>query len=326
MKRLLVTLLSLFALAILLVSPAASWLAQFTAPAGGGSPSQDHWDFSAFSVQWSLNPTTGSNISGSRNVSDVITASFATWTSAPGATLGISRGADSSSTSAGFSTSGGNTNLICFVCQGDFSKDAQTLAVTITTIENATGNPDGHGGRSRFVGQILDADILFNPSTNFSTGGGMGQDLQTVATHEIGHFFGLDHTAVVRAIMFPFAPDLQTTLGYDDVAGISNLYGGGGGLGAITGSVSFAGSGGPVFGAHVFAQSVTTNSPLNGIRKTPIGTLTLPDGTFKIGGVPSDSYIVVAEPLDDPETAGDIQSYTGAFGRAVQTNFTTRWH
>jgi len=326
MKRILVTLLSLFALAILLVSPAASWLAQFTAPSGGGTPQQDHWDFSAFAVQWNLNPTTGSNISGSRNVSDVITASFATWTSAPNATLSISRGADSSSTSAGFSTTGGNTNLICFVCQADFSKDAQTLAVTITTIENATGSPDGHGGRSKFVGQILDADILFNPSTNFSTGGGMGQDLQTVATHEIGHFFGLDHTAVVRAIMFPFAPNVQTSLGYDDVAGISGLYSGGGNLGSITGSVSFAGSGGPVFGAHVFAQSVTTSSPLNGIRKTPIGTLTLPDGTFKIGGVPSDSYIVVAEPLDDPESAGDIQAFSGAFGHAIQTNFTTRWH
>jgi hypothetical protein len=126
--------------------------------------------------------------------------------------------------------------------------------------------------------------------------------------------------------MFPFAPDLQTALGYDDVAAISTVYPSGGSPGTITGSVTFAGGSG-VFGAHVFAQSVTGSLPLGGnIRKTPIGTLTLPDGSFRITGVPPDSYIVVAEPLDDPESASDVQSYGQAFGRTIQTNFTTRWH
>lgn len=324
--RAVLTLGALACLAVLLAAPAASWLPQFTAPASGGTPQPDRWDLSAFPLQWNLNPATGSNITGSRAVADVIQASFNTWTSAPNTALSISRGPDSSATGAGFTATGSNTNLICFVCQGDFSKDAQTLAVTITTIENSPGSPDGHGGRSKFVGQILDADILFNPATQFNTGGGSGQDLQTVATHEIGHFFGLDHTAVVRAIMFPFAPDVQTALGYDDVAGISNLYPGGGPSGAITGSVTFAGGGG-VFGAHVFAESVSGSLPLaSSIRKTPIGTLTLRDGSFRIAGVPPDSYIIVAEPLDDPESAGDVQSYGQAFGAAIQTNFTTRWH
>ena len=322
--RAVLTLVVLACVAVLMVSPAASWLPQFTAPVGGGTPQPDHWDLSAFSLQWNLNPATGSNVSGSRAVADVIQASFNIWTAAPNTTLSISRGADSSATSAGFSSTGGNTNLICFVCQGDFSKDAQTLAVTITTIENSVGGSDGHGGRTRFVGQIVDADILFNPATQFNTGGGTGQDLQTVATHEIGHFFGLEHTGVVRAIMFPFAPDVETALGYDDVAGISNLYPSGSPAAVITGSVTLGGAG--IFGAHVFAQSVTTSEPLGGIRKTPIGTLTLPDGSFRISGVPPDSYIVVAEPLDDPESASNVQSYTQAFGRTIQTNFTTRWH
>ena len=79
--------------------------------------------------------------------------------------------------------------------------------------------------------------------------------------------------------------------------------------------------------AHVFAQSVTGDLPLGGnIRKTPIGTLTVRDGSFRIAGVPPDSYIVVAEPLDEPESAGDVQSYGPAFGGTIQTNFTTRWH
>ena len=324
-SRVSLTLFALAAMAFLLVSPAASWLAQYTAPSSGGTPQEDRWDLATFQLQWNLNPATGANITGTGSVSNIIQASFNTWTSAPNTSLSIVRGADSSATSAGFSPSGGNTNLICFVCQGDFSKDAQTLAVTITTIENSTGGSDGHGGTTKFVGQIVDADILFNPSTTFNSGGGSGQDLQTVATHEIGHFFGLDHTAVVRAMMFPFAPDVETTLGYDDVAAISHLYPGAGGLGAITGSVTLGGAG--VFGAHVFAQSVSADQPIGGnVRKTPIGTLSMPDGSFRIANVPPDSYIVVAEPLDGPESTSDVQSFPQAFGHTIQTNFTTRWH
>jgi hypothetical protein len=324
--RAMISIAVLFCVALLLAAPAHSWLAQFVAPSGGGAPQPAHWDLGAFALQWNLNPSRGSNVTGTGDVASILQSSFNTWTSAPNTALSIARGADVSNTSAGFNTAGGNTNLICFVCQGDFSKDSQTLAVTVTTIENTVGAADGHGGRSKFVGQILDADILFNPATQFNTGGGSGQDLQTVATHEIGHFFGLDHTGVVRAMMFPFAPEAQTTLGYDDVAGISNLYPGGGSLGAITGSVTFAGGSG-VFGAHVFAQSVTGDLPLSSnIRKTPIGTLTVRDGSFRIAGVPPDSYIVVAEPLDEPESAGDVRSYGPTFGGTIQTNFTTRWH
>jgi hypothetical protein len=322
--------LALIALASISVRPAFSGLAQFTNPAGGGAAAPDHWDFTAFTVVWQLNPATGSNISGGRSVGEVMQTSFDTWLAAPNAVLQVSRGADLGDTSAGFNPSStSNTNLVCFVCSGDFSKDSSTLAVTITTTEDRPNTADGHGGRSRFVGQLLDADILFNPGVQFSTGGGNGQDLQTVATHEVGHFFGLDHSGVVRAMMFPFAPDFEVTLSYDDVSAISQLYpksspdfpGG-----TITGRVTMGGA--PIFGAHVFAQSVTSDIPVgSGIRKTPIGTLTLPDGTYRITGVPADQYIVIAEPLDDPERNADVSGYPRAFGQSsVQTNFTTRWH
>ena len=325
--RIVFALCALVAAAAWMSVPAASWLVDYTVPSGGGAPQPDHWDFSAFPVQWNLNPSTGANITGTGTVASVIQSSFNTWTSAPGASVQISRGTDTTTTSSGFSSTGGNTNLVCFVCQGDFTKDAQTLAVTITTVENSVGASNGHGGKSTFAGQILDADILFNPSTTFDTGGGSGQDLQTVATHEIGHFLGLDHSGVVRAMMFPFAPSLETTLGYDDVAAISTIYPGGGSGGIISGSVTFAGSGGPVYGAHVFAQSVTANMPIGGsIRKTPIGTLSLPDGSYRIAGVPPDSYIVVAEPLDLPVNSSNVPGYTQACGNSITTNFTTRWH
>jgi hypothetical protein len=94
-----------------------------------------------------------------------------------------------------------------------------------------------------------------------------------------------------------------------------------------------ANTGSPVFGAHVFANSTTGNNPFSAfpsIRKTPIGTLTVPNGTYTIKGVPADSYLVIAEPLDQPvdNTAVDwgLPAQTPTFQQQIQTNFTTRWH
>lgn len=324
-KRAAYTLLWLAAIAGLLLAgtPGYSYLPDFTSP----GPQPDHWDFSAFAVRWNLNPAANSNIAGSNSVANVMQSAFNTWTTAPNTVLQVSRGPDSSANSE--TTSSSDINLICFVCtDGDFSKDANTLAVTITTTANAAGESDGHGGTTRFVGQIIKADIVFNPSSNYTTGGTSGQDLQTVATHEVGHFFGLDHSGVVRAVMFPAASSL-VTLGYDDVAGISQLYPKSTpdvATGSINGQVSLNGSG--VFGAHVFAESITSNAAFSGnIRNTPVGTLTRPDGTYAIQGLPADSYVVLAEPLDGPVSNRDVTGYPSAFGQpSVQTNFTTRYH
>jgi hypothetical protein len=78
----------------------------------------------------------------------------------------------------------------------------------------------------------------------------------------------------------------------------------------------------------VFAESTTPNLTVGGnLRKTPIGTLTTPDGSYTLKGLPADVYTVTAEPLDDPVTKSDIGSYPSAFGQSsLQTNFTTRWH
>src|SRR5262249_6600178 len=145
-----------------------------------------------------------------------------------------------------------------------------------------------------------------------------------------GHFFGLDHSAITRAFMLPFAPALLRGLSYDDVAAISFLYPKSAPdvlTGSISGTVTLNAA--AVFGAHVFADSTTNSNLFIGfptVRKTPIGTLTLPDGTYTLTGVPGDTYVVVAEPLDLPVDDSNV-NWAFEFGQSsVQTDFTTRWH
>lgn len=309
---------------LLLSKPAFSYLSMYT------GQNQDHWNFSAFNVNYSINPSAGANISGgSAAAVNAVVASFSTWTTAPNASIPVTRGSDSSITASGFD----GINLVCFVCQGDFTKDTTTLAVTITTTADAVGQNTKHGGTSTFAGQILDADILFNTGVQWTTSGqptNGQEDLQTVATHEIGHFLGLDHSGVVRAVMFPFAPDVLRTLSYDDVAGVSVLYPKSVpdfATGSISGNVSFT-SGGGVFGAHVFADSTSASASVwPNVRKSTIGTLSKADGSYVINGLPPDSYTVGAEPLDNPATNGDVSGYATAFGKSsVDAGFNTRFH
>ena len=324
--------LLLVGVALFHVLPAYSFLPETTIV--GGQPVADHWDSSSMPIPWSINNTvSGANIAGTpTSVLNAVQASFDTWTGAPNTALSMGTPTvNTSITSVGAIPS--NLNFVCFVCTGaNFNTDG-TLAVTTTF---STG------------GVITRSFIIFNPapttggsspqpicftagSTNCPTANSLEQDLQTVATHEIGHFFGLDHSGVIRAVMFPQAPGIERQLAYDDVAGISSTYPSPTqtvAVGAISGTVTLNGSG--VFGAHVVADSTTnfTDSVMNsaGVRKSPIGTLTFPDGSYALTGLPADTYVVIAEPLDGPASDGDV-SWAGTFGQAaVQTNFTSRWH
>jgi MYXO-CTERM domain-containing protein len=77
------------------------------------------------------------------------------------------------------------------------------------------------------TGEIFDADMELNSSQHILSVGGVptgGLDLQSVITHEAGHFLGLAHADQTNAIMFAHyrgdSPDLQA----DDTAGICAIY------------------------------------------------------------------------------------------------------
>ncbi|XP_019463185.1 PREDICTED: metalloendoproteinase 4-MMP-like [Lupinus angustifolius] len=55
----------------------------------------------------------------------------------------------------------------------------------------------------------------------------MAVDLESVATHEIGHILGLSHSSVKEAVMYPsLRPrDKRANLNIDDIKGVQSLYG-----------------------------------------------------------------------------------------------------
>jgi hypothetical protein len=105
-------------------------------------------------------------------------------------------------------------NTICFN-QSSSGFTTGVLAFTRTITANAPSITVGSSPTALFAGQILDSDTLFRNDGQVSyatpaalaTPQGMGAyDLESLLTHELGHWFGLDHSGVIRAIMFPFAP------------------------------------------------------------------------------------------------------------------------
>lgn len=67
-------------------------------------------------------------------------------------------------------------------------------------------------------------DIHFDDAESWSTGSS-GTHLQTVAMHELGHSLGLGHSTVSSATMYAYYTGSDTSLSYDDHAGIWSLYG-----------------------------------------------------------------------------------------------------
>lgn len=305
---------ALAAFALLHAAPAHSYLPMGSAP--GGVFVAQHWLSTPIPIEISTN-TTGAKLQGSVSFQTTIQNSLASWNLAPNFQSPLG-----SVTTSNTQTPDGS-NLICFCTSGGvFNQNDGTLAVTITTFSGS---------------QITAASIFFNPTptgvcfvtdnSSCTTGSDFAQDLQTVATHEIGHFIGLDHSAVVRATMYPFAPAKETQLSWDDVAGASLLYpkpAADVATGGISGSIALTGA---VFGAHVFANPQGSNNPFGAfpIRKTPVGMLTDLSGNYTIQGLPPDDYEVFAEPLDGPVSNGNVD-WASDFGvGAVQTGFTTRF-
>lgn len=147
-------------------------------------------------------------------------------------------------------------------------------------------------------GQIVEADISFNDNlylftdqegdTGKNIGGRTAIYLRDVATHELGHAFGLDHSTVNLSSLVYTAFSGQYSLSSDDKNAIRTIYPNTGGRGALTGTV--LGKRGGIFGAHVEAINLETGA-------VESGALANPDGSLRIGDLPPGQYAVLMEPF-----------------------------
>ena len=212
-------------------------------------------------------------------------------------------------------------NVIGFTSRPDLER---TLASTSFLIDARTG-------------EILEADIFFNSTFQWSVapGGEAGRfDVQSIATHEAGHFLGLGHSLLGEteprptggrrllasgAVMFPIAFTagniVDRDLTADDIAGVSDIYPDGRFrqmTGTLQGTVTKGGKG--VFGAHVVAFNLRSGDLVGGFSLDTAGA-------FAIAGLAAGTYVVRIEPLDD----GDVESFFESTS-AVDADFKAKYY
>ena len=375
---------------LLLLFPATSGAVAFpytvdsTIPLAGGCPQPNRWNLSPaapLNRRWStalpalLNPTiltvaarnTPAQIT---EIGQAITNSFGAWsgvagttfntTANPGLLAPVEQVAAANSCTDDAEDDVDGLNTVCFN-QSSAGFTSGVLAFTRTITANAPGAVVGSSAPAAFAGQILDADTLFrnDGQATFATPGALGTpqgqgayDLESLLIHELGHWMGLDHSAVIRAMMFPFAPPgtflgLRPTgsvpdgsLADDDRTGIRAQYPDPNdtlNLGAIRGRIvpanpfalaQFAAPspGSPVtgmVGAHLVVVDAETGSviagTLGGWSCNAASPPTQFDGSFDLERLPvGHSYNLYAEPLVGLALPGDFSNlFTGLCSSSV---------
>jgi hypothetical protein len=213
--------------------------------------------------------------------------------------------------------------------QIEFSDDIPPglLAVSAPqTFGNLSTGPNG----TSFIPVYLSLMELPSDLNAVFNGPSYSEEFFVTLVHEFGHTMGLQHT-LASSVMSTYNTTASTKaspLGADDIAGISLLYPSGNYLstvGSISGTVTLNGNG--VNLASVVA--IAPNSPA-------ITTLTNPDGTYQINGIPTGKqgmeYYVYVQPLPPPregESSPDNiffpHNSNGAF-LAPQTGFGTQFY
>ena len=146
-------------------------------------------------------------------IEQVITQSLAVWTGVTGTTLLPASITTPLRTATQNACGSDGLNSICFD-QADTAFTPGILAFTRVITSDALGEQVGASPAATELGQILDADIYFDPSdaqVSFATPAALptspqAYDLQSVLTHELGHFLGFSHSAIWSAMMYPYAP------------------------------------------------------------------------------------------------------------------------
>jgi predicted Zn-dependent protease len=194
------------------------------------------------------------------------------------------------------------------------------ITVADTSDNRSVFNTSDRTGRTRVfydpaAGTIMEADVVINPTAQFSTDGTAGTyDLEATLTHEIGHLLGLEHSSEVGAAMQPRqgtnglyeqAAVSSRTLSDDDRAGVHALYGAQENYAVIAGTITNA-AGATVEGAHVWVEDASTG-------RVVAGNETLANGSYRIEGLPPGNYRLVSEHDSQPAEDAENDFASGAY-------------
>ena len=159
-------------------------------------------------------------------------------------------------------------------------------------------------------GRILEADMQIDP---MAVSG--GYNVQQLVEHEMGHVLGLDHSAVLSSVMYPYVgTGAAAGLDSDDRVAIASAYAKVKPAAGATLEGRVYGDDGGIFAAQVVAVND---------HGEPVATaLSDKSGNFTLAGIPSGTYRIYAEPLDGPV---NVQNLSGFWQTAKVTSFPTQF-
>ena len=251
-----------------------------------GTPTVVSWPASAFPISYAIDRRVVTGLGGS---TEPIDHAFADWTTVADASISFRSAGVVDGAKAG--QDGKNTITVT----DDLYAGQKVIALTTNWYDDSA--------------HIKEADIQIDPAVL-----GNAYNVQQVVEHEVGHLLGLDHSAVLSSMMYPYVGfGGVAALDSDDKVSIAAMYPKASQGGALLQGRVYGDT-----GALYAAQVVALND-----RDEPVATaLTDTAGQFEMKGVPSGNYRLYAEPLDGPV---DVRNLSGNWRSAKLVQFPTQF-